>query len=363
MNQMDGAMKIAIVNRHPVDFVGGSELQCHNIARELTNRGHDVSYIAVSGMSDRVYDANYAVIPVDGNARSIVSAVLQVYPDVVYWRLNKFYLFRSAREMKKRKIPVIFAISHINDTRRFHHYFNKKDIMTRLRAVKHLVNNAINYEGYRYVDAVTSLNKDYLWKVPVAEQKLVMNSVDMQKVPFSWPRPFIIWVATIKGAKRPERFVELSKACADLGVDFLMVGPLTSPNYRWITEPGLSKNFYYIGPKSLHEVNGMIQESLFLVHTCLPEGFGNNFIQAWLCAKPTLSLGYDPAGTIMRERLGSDSRDDWDNFVVQTRAYISDAGLVQETGTRAKAYADATFSIPRTVDEVLDLMKTVISSK
>jgi len=353
-------MKIAIVNRHPADFIGGSELQCINIAKELAKRGHDVTYIAVNGLRGRAYEVDYTVIPVDGDSGSIVSAVLDVRPDIVYWRLNKFHLFRSARAIKRQNIPIIFAISHINDTRRFHHYFHHKDIMTRLRAVKHLATNAINYYGYRYVDAVTSLNEDYLWKVPVARQKLVMNSVDMKKTPFYWPRPFIIWVATIKTAKRPEKFVELSRACVDLGVDFLMVGPLTDHKYQWVTEPGVSPNFYYLGQKSLHEVNGIIQESLFLVHTCLPEGFGNNFIQAWLCAKPTLSLGYDPAGTIMREQLGSDSRDDWEDFVTQTRAYIADAGLIDETGARAKNYADATFSIPHTVDAVFDLMQTVI---
>jgi len=59
-----------------------------------------------------------------------------------------------------------------------------------------------------------------------------------------------------------------------------------------------------LGPKSPGEVNGILRRSLFLVHTCAPEGFGNNFIQAWLQGKPTVSLYFDPEGIIAREGLG-----------------------------------------------------------
>ncbi|MDB5714325.1 MAG: glycosyltransferase, family [Sphingomonadales bacterium] len=352
-------MKIAIVNRHPADFIGGSELQCINIAEELVNRGNEVIYIAVDGTKDRDYAVPYKVLPVEGSAESIITAVTAIQPDLVYWRVNKFHLYRSAKAIKAQGIPIIFAISHFNDTRRFHHYFHHKDLMTRIRAVKHIFTNALNYRGYRYVDAVTCLNRDYIGKVPVANQRLIFDCVDTRQEPFTWQRPFIIWVATIKTAKRPERFLELAQACVDLDVDFLMIGPVTDQKFNWLKNKNLSSNFHYLGPKSIQQVNGMIEQSLFLVHTCLPEGFGNNFIQAWFCAKPTLSLGYDPEGTITRERLGADSGDNFDDFVAQTRAHIGDAALRDAAGKRAGIYAEATFSTQRTVDELYTLMQEV----
>jgi hypothetical protein len=61
----------------------------------------------------------------------------------------------------------------------------------------------------------------------------------------------------------------------------------------------------------------------------------------------------------MRERLGADSRDDFDDFVAHTRAYIGDAALREAAGKRALAYANATFSTERTVDELYALMQEV----
>ncbi|MCG2590668.1 hypothetical protein [Rhodohalobacter sulfatireducens] len=40
-------MKIAVVNTHFVDEIGGSQLQCDLKADELEKRGYDVTYLAI----------------------------------------------------------------------------------------------------------------------------------------------------------------------------------------------------------------------------------------------------------------------------------------------------------------------------
>jgi len=84
-----------------------------------------------------------------------------------------------------------------------------------------------------------------------------------------------------------------------------MVGEVQNNRYNYIKNPdNLPKNLHYLGSKSVEEVNGMIQESLFLIHTCDPEGFGDVFIQAWNSGKPTVSLYFDPDNLIESNQVG-----------------------------------------------------------
>jgi glycosyltransferase involved in cell wall biosynthesis len=356
-------VKIAIINRHISDFIGGSEMQCDNIASELIQQGDHAVYIAVNGNKLKDYATSYSVVPVGQNAEEIVSAIASVNPDIVYWRMNKFGFYKVVKSIHSMNIPVVYAISHINDTKKIHHHFRIHSVKTALKAVKMIFQNIVNYEGFRYVNAITTLNSDLLGKVPVVRQVVVTNCIDDSQDTFSWPRPFVVWVATIKAAKRPEKFVELAKVFEDSGIDFLMIGPVIDHGYEWISGGEVPKNFHYMGQKSPTQVNGIIQESLFLVHTCLPEGFGNNFIQAWFCGRPTLSLGYDPQGLIKSLKIGEDAGDDWESFVSHTRRYIESAELRAESGERARHFAENTFSCFRTVTDLKDLFGAVLKER
>ncbi len=353
-------MKVAIVNRHPADVLGGSETQCDNIATGLRERGHDVVYIAPEGKLGRDYQRSYQVIPVTSNAASISRAVINANPDVVYWRLNKFYLYRAARRISEWRIPIIFAISHINDIRRWTYLANPKSgIVQFVKAAKQGLYSSFNYRGYKHVAGVTSLNPDYLGALPVPKQRFVANSVDDSVVDFSWPRPFVAWVANIKPAKRPELYVRLARELAGRGVDFLMVGSIQSKDYEWIRLAPDAGCFHYLGPKTIQQVNGILARSLFLVHTCEPEGFGNVFIQAWLQRKPTVTLGFDPAGYISEHGLGGTADGNWEVFVGLVADLIENLSMRESIGQRAFAFARQNFSVAKTVEDVEAFMYEV----
>lgn len=352
-------MQIAIVNRHASDVLGGSEIQCDNIATGLQNRGHCVTYIAPGGAKSKNYNRTYSVKPVDPTGESIAHAVLASNPDVVYWRLNRYMLFRAARIISSHRVPIVFAVSHIRDTKRFQHTSSINTPKGLIRAAKEIFTNAYNYQGFKYVSAATSLNPDFLGLLPISHQIHVPNSVTMDSMPFSWPRPYVVWIANLKAAKRPELFVRLAARLEHTGVDFLMFGQIQAEEYNGIGS-GAPSNFHYLGPCTFEESNGVISSSLLLAHTCRPEGFGNNFIQAWLAGKPTVSLGFDPGGYIEQEKLGGFADDDFENFVSTIEALLCSDAKRHEVGKRARTFAEANFSVQRTVDTLEKVLDDVV---
>lgn len=356
-------MKIAIVNRHVQDFLGGSEMQCDGLAKGLTERGHTVTYIAPAGREKHDYQTDYRVVATASTGEAIAQAVLESTPDIVYWRLNKYHFYRACKTIGRREIPIVFAVSHVSDTRRWSTVDNPRaGVIQMLRACKQGLKNCWNHQGFRYVRGVTVINTEHLGLLPVERQTFIPNFVDETPVVFDWPRPFVLWVANIKPAKRPELFIKLAKEFEKSGVDFLMVGAIQSTDYEWIKKgTDTPSNFHYLGAKTIQEVNGICAKCLSLVHTCRPEGFGNIFIQAWLKAKPTLTLEFDPCGYIQGNDLGGCAIGDFDSLVTQTKTLIENEELRELKGQKALAFAQQTFSASRTVGALEDFLGVVLN--
>ena len=360
-------LSVAIVNQHMADALGGSEIQCDLIARGLMERGHRVSYLAVGGTVGREYGAAYPVVPVARTAAEIADACLRVSPDVVYWRFNKHCFADAVEPIHRAGVPVIFSVSHVRDVSRWYlqpGFWRGLRLRTVRRALKESYRLFREHRGFDYVAGLVTNNPDYLGRVPVALQEYIPNSMSTAAEPFEWPRPYCLWVANIKARKQPERYVDLARALADSGTDFLMVGKIQDTRYRALLSPeNVPPNFHYLGEKSLEQVNGILASSLFLVHTCLPEGFSNNMIQAWLQGRAVVSLAFDPAGLIVSQGLGFYAAGDMSLFVDQTQHLIDDARLRGEIGTRARAFASSNFSAEKNIDRLAALLQRVAAGR
>ncbi len=357
------AYRIAIVNQHPADMLGGSEIQCDIIARGLVERGHGVDYLAVGGKAGQDYGAPYRVLPVARQARAIADEVLATRPDLVYWRFNKHCFAIAARAIGRAGIPIVFSVSHVRDVTRCYFQpgaWRAGGFKALRRAAKESWRLYREHRGFAHVAALVSNNPDNLGKVAVPVQVHIPNSMVTTAVPFAWPRPFCLWVANIKERKQPEKFVELAARLSDCGIDFLMVGQLQSKSYARLLQSGPA-HFHYLGEKRLEEVNGMLASSLFLVHTCHPEGFPNNFIQAWLQGKTVISLAFDPDGLLIRKGLGFFAENDMKRFAAQTRQLIGDSGLTRRMGENALAYAVANFLPATNVGRLESLFQQILN--
>jgi len=352
-------MKIAIVNKHRQETLGGSEIQCDLIAAGLTARGHEVLYVAPESKGI-TFDTPYRVAGCGCNHREITENVVKFAPDIIYWRFNKRCFYPSVQQFKQQQIPVIFAASSVTDLQPWS-YPSEQSVR---KGIRKSIINRWHHSGLRYVDALTVNNRDYLGKVSMPIQRYIPNGMETASVPFQWDNPFCVWIGSIKKVKRPEIMIRLAGQFEDSGFDFLMVGEIQQDKYAWLREPANTpSNLHYLGPRSLEEVNGILAASELHVFTSIDEGFPNVFIQAWLQKKLSVSFGIDPSGYIRSEGLGYQTEENWDQFVEKVSEYLHHPEKRSRTESRAYRFATKTFAIENTVDEVEKLINEVVMNK
>lgn len=173
----------------------------------------------------------------------------------------------------------------------------------------------------------------------------------------------VLWVANFKPWKRPEKFVELAGALADLPqVRFLMVGEAAtgSGDRQWneqlMRAIEAAPNLQYLGAKSQDEVNQLMARAHVFVNTSIAEGFPNTYIQAWQRETPVVSLDVNPDGVLDREGVGIHAGS-LARLAAAVRQFASNPALRAEFGTRARQYALRNHSM-RNADAVAALFAT-----
>jgi len=356
-------MRVLILAKHLGSALGGIEIQCELLARQLVQAGHAVFYGAAGGGEE--LSATYPIEAwTPGDTAQTLALIQRTQPDVIYLRHNKIALRRTARCAARAGVPLVFAASSLQDVQAWS--FHRKHVAwtpARIASVAwQRVKSRWNWSGFRWVSAAVSLNPDYTQRLPVERRRHIADAMESIAEPFQWPRRYVAWVAQLKDYKNPGDFVELARRSTDLDIDFLMAGEVVSARYEWIAKGvDVPSDFHYLGRITPRQVNGLLQSAAALVHTCDPEGFGNNFIQAWQQGTPTLSLRFDPAGIIERERLGA-VPGDMDGLERALRALLADEDARLRTGERARAYARVHHDPATTTQQLVDLFQEVIAA-
>jgi glycosyltransferase involved in cell wall biosynthesis len=355
-------MRIIVVNKHVEDEIGGSEIQCDLMSRYLLKLGHQVTYVAVRS-EHRSYSSPYEVIPISKlTARSFRNIVEHVDPDLVYWRYNKKSLLTIAMLCSTYRCKFVFSITALDDVKKWSYH-----PQPHLAKFRQMFESRINYIGYRFVDGIVSLRKDFLPLVPDyprVKKTLIYDCMEVGSADdFHWDKSYVVWVASVKKIKNPELYVKVAERLSDLPIDFLMIGKIADKSYSYLTDKGsIPPNLHYLGEKTPEAVDGILRGSLFLVHTCRPEGFSNNFIQAWLQERPTVSLCYDPDGFIEEHRIGYFSMS-LDRMCEQIRQLVEDADLRRDMGLRARRVAREFFDPETNVKRFESFFEGLLSSR
>lgn len=356
-------MRILILAQHLGRALGGIEIQCDLLARELAALGHTVHYGAAHGVETTAATPAYAVSRwIPGSPASLAQLLQEAAPDVVYLRHNKSALRRTAGQLRAAGVPLVFAVSSLQDVQPWS-YHRKHAAATprRLASIAwQRLRSRWNWSGLRWAAGAVSLNPHYTERLPVARRIHIPDAMETAAVPFAWPRRYVAWVAQIKDYKNPGDYVELARRCADLDLDFLLVGAVISPRYAWIADPARTPaNVHYLGQRTPAEVNGILAGAQALVHTCDPEGFGNNFIQAWQQGTPTLSLRFDPGGLIEGRGLGA-VPGSLDGLEQALRALLADPHRRAAMAARARQHADEQHDPRRNAQRLVDFLAAVV---
>lgn len=349
-------MKILIVNHHLQDIVGGSEIQSDLLAGHLHASGHEVVYFAVQGKQS-CYNAPYVVEPGELDRGGLRRALVRYTPDVVYWRFNRRKFLPAVLVCKRLKVKIVFAVSSGSDLLKWSHRgaFRQLSFFQKLShlypVLRHILVMRLHYWGYHFVDGVIAQLDRQTGHLPVRREIVIPNSVDATSSPFQWEKPFVVWVGSFKPVKNPDLYIELAHHFQHAGVDFLMLGQLKAPYEKLLGGLTCPPNLHCLGLRPYHEVNGIIRRSLFLVQTSEIEGFPNVFIQAWMQAKPTVGLYYDPDGLVQTHRLGFISGS-MEQLIQDTATLIEDAALREQIGQRARQFAETRFTPEQNIPKV-----------
>jgi glycosyltransferase involved in cell wall biosynthesis len=302
--------------------------------------------------TQQTYDTPYHVEPKPLTWKALRQIVVQYRPEIALWRFSKNQLLLSAIVLRLLKVKMVFSVANLYDVTPWSHKlgFHIHSFQMIRALLIQILSSRINHLGYYFVDGVIAQTTEHTLQLPVRKEIVIANSADPTVVPFSWPKPFVIWVANLKPRKNPEAYLELAKHCQQAAIDFLLVGELVNSTYTSLLDQScLPSNVHYLGTKTYQEVNGIMQQSLCLVHTTYgPEGFPNVFIQAWLQGKPVVSLYCDPDNLIQDQKIGYLSGN-VTQMINDTTELITNTSLRDDMGQRAKSFAEAHFNAEQNI--------------
>lgn len=364
-------MRIAIVNQHLEDATGGSELQCDLVARGLVGRGHDVVYLVVDvGASSsrdsiaRTRSMPYRTRRVARTEEAITAACIAEDPHVVYWRFNRPMLSPVAAQLADSQIPLVFAVAHVDDVSRWPvRPWPSASLRPRAAELWTRLSERRTWGAFRSVAAVASQREDFVGLVPVEDQRVIRNLMSAEFARFDHPRPYVAWVGSLQGRKRPEVLPDIAAKIAPLGFDVLVAGQIREPRFASMFNDNID-NLHHVGLLPLATTVGMIAGARLLVITAEEEGFANVLIQAWWHGTPTVSLQHDPDRLIVTHDLGVSCAGDIDMMMRAIVELASEDSVALETRRRRIGlFAQDFFATDRTLDALESLLHDLVARK
>jgi glycosyltransferase involved in cell wall biosynthesis len=302
------ARRLCIVN--PFQHGGGAEYQIACLVDSLAPlQRYEISYLAHNTDSSLAHE-HYRLVQIGRNGRiprlgylmdalPLYRALRAIRPHVIYQRVAGGYTGICAHYARCNRVPMVWHISSDSDVSRDSGFYGRNPLRRLMDRY------SIDY-GIRHATAIVAQTEDQRqqlldnhWR---AATQVIPNFHPLPQEPLDKSGPLtVLWVANIKPLKRPEVFVRLAAALADLAeVRFVMIGSPASGSgdrewgARLMQSIDALPNLSFLGRLSQSEVNGWLARSHLFVNTSDVEGFPNTFIQAWMREVPVLSLDINP---------------------------------------------------------------------
>jgi glycosyltransferase involved in cell wall biosynthesis len=329
--------------------IGGVERQTSLLARWLAARGHDVTLIVwdEGQPSGQVIDGVRVVKICRESAgfpglrflhprwTSLTRALREADADVYYQNCGEYVTGQVALWCRRHARAFVYASASDADCD------GSLPLMPELRV------RLLYRTGVRLADRIIVQTAHQQRMIAAGFQR------DSSVVPMPCPAPTpaarvprasrhtVIWVGRICEVKRPDRFVDVAKACPEL--DFLMIGPNDdSPEYvrRIAGMTAEVANLTLHGPATRAQLEDLYHRALCLCCTSDHEGFPNTFLEAWSHGLPLVST-WDPDGVIAASRLGIVARGT-DEIASGLRELRDSASVWERISANASRYFNET---------------------
>lgn len=330
---------------------GGAELQAHLLAEYLQNTSsHEVVYLAryvpAEVTSYRYEIRRFGKASVDESLRwgnvpfslGLYAALKDLAPDVILHMVASSYTGVAAFYARRHGAILYWYIASDMDVEPFPNV----GVRSPMRHLDRIVFRYGVRRAHYVISQTRAQSKRLEEKLGLSTALQIGNFFGPPKAHHQKSATFtVLWIANLKGLKRPDLFLELAKrVSAGHEIEFRMAGRASEAAQVRMVEiasTGLSR-FQYLGELSLDEVETELSRAHLLVNTSDYEGFPNTFIQAWLQEVPVYSLNVDPDGLMEAEgigrRLGS-----IDRLCEAVATASKNLKQVAEMGVRAKKYA------------------------
>ncbi len=347
---------------HPDYKIGGSELQSHNIAKELSKMAWDVHYITrdygqpktirkdahevfihtipKTGYSlfDRIFENFYAFILCirlkadiyyrrgDGVFNLVAFIAKQILGEKMVWH----YAHDTTLYPQHKKLSS--AIHTKSDKLR--NIFSRVDRNVILRS------NLIVCQKNEQLDR---LPKEFRGQSVVIPN--MMFRVEAETAPLKkYERPTVCWISNIKEVKQPEVFIWVAEHLPKY--DFIMIGGMDEYKDKKGLMASIArvKNLKYLGKLPFDEVKRIIGKSYILTNTSKAEGFPNTFLQAWVNKVPVISLYADIDGILKNGECGllSGSKE---QMVEDIKHLVENGGIAKKIGENGHNYTLGHFTV------------------
>jgi len=351
-----------LLAKQDIELIGGAELQSVLLARELAQRGFDVSFIVLDHGQDspqiidgiKVIKAYSADAPMGlrlSTVRLVWKALSQADADIYYGFRGIAGIVALYCWLKRKKLVIgIPSDMEVAEERA-----NKGNISNLLwRFDLKLANRIITQTKYQHSMLEERFGRD---SVIIPAFHPVGVSVMDKAEP-----PIVLWVSTIRPQwKQPELFLKLAAAIPE--ARFQMVGGPSRDQefYERIKEQATKiPNLNFVGFMPHYEIGRYFEKASIFVNTSDVEGFPNTFLEAWARYTPVVSLNIDPDEIICEHRLGLHSRT-FQQMVNDVKRLLADKKLRQEMGELGRHYVENEHSLQKVVETYAILFKQLCS--
>lgn len=294
-----------------IEIVGGAEVQQSIIIKELDRRGYDISIITMDyGQDSLVRLGKNIKIYKACKPRQGIRFVNQFYPiSTSIWKLMKkidadIYYQRAASMLtgvvayfcKRNNKKFIFSVAH------------DKDVVCEMTAKNNMLSILREKTIYKYgiinanVVICQNVYQKSMLKRNFGIDSLLIKSAYYKGKETKINRRNILWVGKLVKWKRPELFVNISKALP--AYRFILVGGAKRDidlNKLKIYASNININLEGFVP--YYKIERYFNEAILFVNTSESEGFPNTFLQAWSRGIPVIS-SVDPSNVVRNNKLG-----------------------------------------------------------
>ncbi len=353
-----------VMEYHPHDHIGGSEVQVFGLAREFARAGHEVTYVCQRPDRARALDETIdgvrvlRTLPWRRVFRFLVGpgllrTVRTVSPEIIYQRFASPLTGSTAIVARLLAVPFVWGCSQDESLERG--FLTRGQTKTsgglvrRLKALllraNALVNQRLFYFGVRRAQAVVvqnDLQLELLARSFGRAGQVIPNGIALSPVRAETPaEPLVLWLNRITRGKNAEAFIELARSmhAERPDVRFVLVGGRQNDAYAEEIRRRAAEvpNLELTGSVPLSEVQSWLEKAWIFVLTSTGEGFPNVLLQAWSAGVAVVSLHVDPNGLIKQGLLGLLSETP-EGFKRDVGHLLDDNELRNRLGDASRAY-------------------------